>query len=153
MTDFYIHVETCSNSAFQEPKLVTLPSFDFSERQRQLQKYELVMLSTQTVQEFQSMFIEKKVEFNEPLFQAWLVLKNASLPTEQQMIKTVLNDHLAFDVQKKKTQRKRKLPEGPARYDPWEQILLEQLEKAKDKGPSKPMKVVAKSNKNRDFPI
>ena len=95
-------METCSNSAFPEPKLVTLPSFDFSERQRQPQKFELVMLST-----LQSRFAEKKVEFNEPLFQAWLVFKNASLPTEQQIIKTVLNDHLASNVKKKKTQRKR----------------------------------------------
>ena len=73
------------------------------------------------------------------------------MPTEQQIVKAVLNDHLASNVQKKKTQRKRNLPEGPARYDPcsseWEQILLEQSEKTKDKGPSKQKKVVAKSNK------
>ena len=63
----------------------------------------------------------------EPLFQAWLVLKNASLPTESQAL------HTSTNIPKKKTTRKRNLPEGPARYDisspEWENILIEQASK------------------------
>jgi hypothetical protein len=53
--------------------------------------------------------------------------KNASLPTESQALYTSTN------FPKKKTTRKRNLPEGPARYDisspEWENILIEQASK------------------------
>ena len=61
--------------------------------------------------------------------------QDASLPTKAQALKKVLGDHTASNVPKKKTNRKRNLPLGPARYDPsspeWEEILLEQASKKK----------------------
>ena len=58
---------------------------------------------------------------------------------------------MATNVQKKKTQIKRKLPQGPSRYDPcspeWEQILIEQSEKAKSKVLPNRKKNVAKAKK------
>ena len=48
-------------------------------------------------------------------------------------MKKVLEDHTASNVPKKKTNRKRNLPIGPARYDPsspeWEEILKDQAAK------------------------
>ena len=101
------------------------------------------------VQEFESLFEKKSINFDEPLFNAWLVLKNSSLPTEAQVVASVLQDHLASNVPKKKTQRKQNLPVGPARYDPsspeWEMILIEQSEKSSKKSTEKSKHSVAKS--------
>ena len=62
-----------------------------------------------------------------------MVLKNASLPSESQALQEVIASHTASNIQKKKTNRKRNLPEGPARYDinspEWENILIDQANK------------------------
>ena len=76
------------------------------------------MLSEETADEFNKLFNERIVNLEEPLFKAWLVLKNASLPTEAQVLEKIIEDHTAKNIPKRKTKRKRQLPEGPARYDP-----------------------------------
>ena len=100
-----------------------------------MKKFEFLLLSEETADEFNKLFAERKLDIQEPLFQSWLILKNAFLPTEAQALKKVLGDHTASNVPKKKTNRKRNLPLGPARYDPsspeWEEILLEQASKKK----------------------
>ena len=66
----------------------------------------------------------------EPLFQSWLSLKVASVPSEAEAINLVLSKHTASGVPKRKARRQVKLPVGPARYDPsspeWKEILVEQ---------------------------
>ena len=89
----------------------SVPQFTLAERATQLNKYEVLLLTPEQVSEFNRHFTERSLDIMEPLFQAWLVLKNASLPTESQAL------HTSTNIPKKKTTRKRNLPEGPARYD------------------------------------
>jgi hypothetical protein len=100
----------------------------------------------------------------EPLFQAWLVLKNASLPTESQALQEVIASHTATNIPKKKTARKRNLPIGPARYDisspEWENILIEQANKKpgpaakkSKEGMKTPAKPAGKSKQGNKTPV
>ena len=128
-------------------ELKTVPNLSLKERDRQLHKFEMLLLSEETVEEFNQLFADTKLEIQEPLFQSWLILKNASLPTEDQALKKVLEDHTASNVPKKKTNRKRNLPIGPARYNPsspeWEEILKDQAAK-KNVTTKKPPKTTQK---------
>ena len=135
---FEIHQAICSSNnptpIEPVPELKTVPNLNLKERERQLHKFEFLLLSEETVEEFNQLFADRKLEIQEPLFQSWLILKNASsLPTEDQALKKVLEDHTASNVPKKKTNRKRNVPIGPARYDPsspeWEEILKDQAAK------------------------
>ena len=146
---FDIHHSTCSVT--QEPattKLLTVPDLSLKERGRQLNKFEILLLSEETAEEFNKLFADRNLDVQEPLYQAWLVLKNASLPTEAQALKKVLEDHTASNIPKKKTNRKRNLPQGPARYDPsspeWEEILTEQALKKKKPNETKEKQSQAK---------
>ena len=132
------------------PEIKTVPDFSLKDRGRQLQKFEMLLLSEETIDEFNQLFSERNLDAQEPLFQSWLILKNASLPTEDQALKKVLQDHTASNVSKKKTNRKRNLPLGPARYDPvspeWEAILHEQAAK-KPKAKNNPKQPQPKQKK------
>ena len=85
----------------------------------------------------------------EPLFQSWLSLKIASVPSEAEAIKLVLSKHTASGVPKRKARRQVKLPVGPARYDPsspeWKEILVEQEE---NKSKKRKSPKVSDENKN-----
>jgi hypothetical protein len=109
------------------------PQFILAERATKLSKYEVLLLTPEQVSEFNRHFTERNLDIMEPLFKAWLVLKNASLPTESQALQEVTANHTATNIPKKKTNRKRNLPEGPARYDisspERENILIEQASK------------------------
>lgn len=153
-TVIHIHMSLCSiqapiSSPPPPPKLFTIPELSLKDRQRQLDKFEMLMLSEETSEEFNKLFTERTVNLDEPLFKAWLVLKNASLPTEAQVLEKIIDDHTAKNIPKKKTNRKRQLPEGPARYDPssseWEIILLEQAAKKKKVANPKPKKASKKN--------
>ena len=74
-----------------------------------LVKFEMLMLSEKSNLEFNTAFSERNISYEEPLFKAWLVLKNASLPTEAQVLQKVIEDHTAINIPKKKTTRKRNL--------------------------------------------
>ena len=118
-----------------------------------MQKFEFLLLSEETAEEFNQLFTDRKLDIQEPLFQSWLILKNASLPTEAQALDKVLGDHTASNVPKNKTNRKRNLPIGPARYDPsspeWEEILQEQASKKKNPAKIKKKPAPAQSNKKK----
>ena len=126
---------TATTSTPAPPTHPTPPVLEFSlaERINQLQKYEIVFLTPEQILQFSECFEARSLSSSEPLFQAWVVFKNATLPTEEQAVTNVLSEHTASNVQKKKTTRKVNKPVGPARYDPnspeWEQILIEQSEK------------------------
>jgi hypothetical protein len=78
--------------------LKTVPNLSLKERDRQLHKFEILLLSEETVEEFNQLFADRKLEIQEPLFQSWLILKNASLPTKDQALETTL--HLTFPKRK-----------------------------------------------------
>ena len=94
---------------------------------------EVLLLTPEQISEFNRHYTERNLDSVEPLFQAWLVLKNASLPTESQALQEVIANHTATNIPKKKTTRKRNLHDGPSRYDisspEWENILIEQASK------------------------
>ena len=85
----------------------------------------------------ESLFAAKRFNVDNPPYQAWLVLKRASLPTAEQevmgqvdifyillhcilnqIIIQVLASHTPRNVQKRKRTKKESLPEGAARYLP-----------------------------------
>ena len=155
---FEIHTSSCSvtpapTTIQTVPELRTVPELSLKERGRQLQKFEFLLLSEETAEEFNQLFTDRKLDIQEPLFQSWLILKNASLPTEAQALDKVLGDHTASNVPKNKTNRKRNLPIGPARYDPsspeWEEILQEQASKKKNPAKIKKKPAPAQSNKKK----
>ena len=82
------------------------PNLNLKERERQLHKFEFLLLSEETVEEFNQLFADRKLEIQEPLFQSWLILKNASLPTEDQAWKKVLEDHTACSQEENQSQKK-----------------------------------------------
>ena len=98
-----------------------------------LNKFEVLLLTPIQVQEFKENFEENNISIQEALFQSWLQLKAATTPTEQKALTQVLDNHSAKNVQKRKTVRKDKKPDGPSRYDPsspeWVEILEEKENK------------------------
>ena len=113
-----------------DESLSSVPVFTLSDRLTMLNKFEVLLLSSEQVSEFNQLFKERKLGMMEPLFQSWLSLKIASVPSEAEAIKLVLSKHTASGVPKRKARRQVKLPVGPARYDPsspeWKEILVEQ---------------------------
>ena len=138
MTNFLsIHLENCSASddSITGQDLSSTPEVSLEERANHLLKYEVLLLTQNQIAEFNQLFSERKLSSADHLFQAWLILKNASLPTEAQALQNVLQSHTASNIPKKKTAVRRNLPSGPARYNPsgpeWEDILEEQAKKKK----------------------
>ena len=84
------------------------------------------------------------------------ILKNVSLPTEKQALKKVLKDHTASNVPRKKTNHKRNLPVGPARYNPsspeWEEILQDQAVKKKKENVTTRKPAKTKQKKKQEDP-
>ena len=64
------------------------------------------MLSEETADEFNKLYNERAVNLEELLFKVWLVLKNASLPTEAQVLQKIIEDHTAQNIPKRQTNRK-----------------------------------------------
>ena len=128
-------VMVSSQPEYQEvaPVLATVPDFSLAERATQLNKFEVLLLTPEQVSEFNKHFSDRNLKISEPLFQAWLTLKNASLPTESQALMEVIAGHTAANIPKKKTARKQNLPKGPARYNinspEWENILVDRANK------------------------
>ena len=90
----------------------------------------MLLLNPKQVAEFEKVFSQNKLNIQEPIFQSWLVLKLASIPSESEALTSILESHTAKNISKRKKPRKENLPIGPARYDPasqeWVSILEEQ---------------------------
>ena len=82
----------------------------------------------------------------EPLYQAWLHLKFASLGTEHDAINKVLTAKVPKNIPRQKRKRNDPLPKGAARHNPlskeFKEALLEQESKKETKAapPAKKMK-------------
>ena len=128
---------TGQNEISPDNTFATVPKFSLSERLVMLNKFEVLLLTSEQIQEFNKFFKERKLHLEEPVYQSWLHLKIASVPSEAEAIQQVLSKHTASNVPKRKTKRIAQLPDGPARYDPsspeWKKILEEQ-ENKKEKG-------------------
>ena len=98
-----------------------------------------MLLTPGQVKEFNQKFADKKVIQKAPLFNSWLPLKLATIPTEAEAVRRVLANHTASNVPKRKQCRQQNLPTGKDRFNPispaWINHLTEQ--ENKKKGPSK----------------
>jgi hypothetical protein len=120
-----------------------LPEISLADRKVHLTKYEVLLLNSDQVEEFNSKFSAGVMESTEPLYQAWLVLKLSTLTTESEALIQVLGNHTATNIPKRVTKRKSVLPDGPPRYDPsspeWVKILQDR--ENKETGQTKKRKV------------
>ena len=118
-----------------EPELKTMEKFSTSDRLVHLNKYEVLMLTPSQVEEFRDNFEKRNFKIQEPLFQSWFTLKLASIPSESEALKRVLQAHTANNVPKRINKRKTNTPTGVARYNPaspeWVEILQQQEIKKK----------------------
>ena len=159
---FHIHTIYCepvpstttiedNDTAMVDESLSSVPQFTLSDRLTMLNKFEVLLLSSEQISEFNQLFKDRKLGVKEPLFQSWLSLKIASVPCEAEALQIVLSKHTSSGVPKRKARRQTKLPEGPARYDPssgeWREILVEQEENKSKK--SKKRKSPEVSDKNK----
>lgn len=91
-------------------------------------KFEVLLLTPELTQEFNEMF-ESGSACLEPLYSSWVVLKVATIPTEEEALDSVLSSHTAKNVPKRAKKRNANVPVGPMRYDPsssaWVEILKE----------------------------
>ena len=86
---------------------------------RMLVQFEAVFLTEIQQKNFQKLFDERKFDEPNPVFQSWLPLKLASLPTEAEALKSILVAHTPASIPKQTTKQSgRKIPDGAARFDP-----------------------------------
>ena len=134
-------------------RLATVPIYSLDERKTMLIKFEVLLLTPPQIAEFSSLYEERNLVQEEPLFSAWLTLKLATIPTEKEALDKVLRSHEAINVPKRKTKRKQNVPSGPARFDPSSQDWISILEEtgktsaAKKKKPNQEQKEPKKKTK------
>ena len=108
------------------------------EKIRQLEKFEIVFLQPDQVQEFRKVFeAGVRYECSASLYLSWLPLKLDSMETEQEVLDRFFTDKTPSNLQKKQTARKVRKPEGSARFDPlsaeWREIWEDQDQAKKEK--------------------
>ena len=69
-----------------------------ADRITQLIKFEVLLLTQDLVLQFNKWFEEMQLEIAEPLFQAWVVLENATLPSEAQTVAQVGKNTVIADM-------------------------------------------------------
>ena len=114
------------------------------EKIRQLEKFEIVFLQPDQVQEFREVFeAGVRYECSASLYLSWLPLKLDSMETEQEVLDRFFTDKTPSNLQKKQTARKVRKPEGSARFEPlsmerhgmeeWKEIWEDQDQAKKEK--------------------
>ena len=108
------------------------------EKIRQLEKFEIVFLQPDQVQEFREVFeAGVRYECSASLYLSWLPLKLDSMETEQEVLDRFFTDKTPSNLQKKQTARKVRKPDGSARFDPlsteWKEIWEDQDQAKKEK--------------------
>ena len=86
---------------------------------RMLMQFEAIFLTETQCERFMKLYNEKKFDVPNPVFQSWLPLKLASLPTKSAALQAVLGAWTPTAIPKKTTKRAgRKVPEGAACFNP-----------------------------------
>ena len=115
--------------------LKTVSDLDQEDREEHLNKFEVCVLNKKQRAEFNDFFRRGIVDVEEPLFQSWLKLKRAALPSEAKALEAVLANVVPKSLPRKTSKRKIVGPTGPDRNDPcsagWVQHYQEQEEKEK----------------------
>ena len=113
------------------------------EKKHQLDKFEIVFLQPDQVQEFREVFeAGVRYECSASLYLSWLPLKLDSME-QQEVLDRFFTDKTPSNLQKKQTARKVRKPEGSARFDPlsmerhgmeeWKEIWEDQDQAKKEK--------------------
>ena len=115
---------------------------------KMLLQFEAMFLTDIQQKNFQQLFDERKFEEPNPVFQSWLPLKVASLPTEAEALKSILKARTPAAIPKRTAKRTgKKVPDAAARFDPVSKEWKEILEEREDKTTSKKKGEKSKSSK------
>ena len=119
-------------------QLKTVREMTRDEKIRQLEKFEIVFLQPDQVQEFREVFeAGVRYECSASLYLSWLPLKLDTMETEQEILDRFFTDKTPSNLQKKQTARKVRKPDGSARFDPlsteWKEIWEDQDQAKKEK--------------------
>ena len=128
-------IPVSANESFQ---LKTVREMTRDEKIRQLEKFEIVFLQPDQVQEFREVFeAGVRYECTSSLYLSWLPLKLDTVETEQEVLDRFFSDKTPSNLQKKQTARKVRKPDGSARFDPlsseWKEIWQDQEQANKEK--------------------
>ena len=129
-----------------------MPSSSLDDKKTMLTKFEVLLLNSSQVAEFNSLFADKSWVQDEPLFSSWLTLKLATIPTEKEALDQVLRSHKAVNVPKNKQKRKQNVPSGPTRFDPSSQDWISILEETEEVTAAKKRKLDAKKKSPKVTP-
>ena len=102
---------------------------------RMLHQFEAIFLTEDQKNMFEKMFHDKKLDNKNTLFQSWLPMKLATLPSEVQALDAVIESRSPKDIPQRKKRTNRGLPVGQDRFNPtseeWKKIMV-YLEKPKE---------------------
>ena len=91
----------------------------YRERAKHLKKFELNILDDDEylIAEFEELMKRGKIKSDEPLYNAWIALKIASIPTEEEALLETLRSNIAGKIPRPKSTVNRLYPEGASRYN------------------------------------
>ena len=97
---------------------------------RMLHQFEAIFLMEDQKTMFEKMFHDKKLDDKNTLFQSWLPMKLATLPSEVQALDAVIESRSPKDIPQRKKRTNRGLPVGQDRFNPtseeWKKIMENQ---------------------------
>ena len=112
-----------------------------------LKKFQFNFLTESQLVQCEKLFLERNFTEPNPIYQAWLQLKLASLPTEGEALQAVLQKHAPKNLPKWKKAVIHKVPYGAARFNPisqdWVKILEDRDSNASAPPPAKTIKTTA----------
>ena len=102
---------TSSDVGSANPALPTFILYD-------LKKFQFNFLSEAQLAYCEQFFMQKNFKEPNPIYQAWLQLKIASLPTEADALQAVLQKHSPENLPKRRKTSIKNVPDGPSRFNP-----------------------------------
>ena len=140
---------TCTQTSEKEMEEDPIPKFTA----RSLHQYEAVFFTETQLKHCEKLLEEKNFTHPNPMYQAWLTLKLASLPTEKEAIQKVLDRHSPSNLPKcQKTSQRNEL-RGAARFNPTSQEWVEILEEREAKNNLEPSQKKKTSTNDNSKPI
>ena len=104
-------------------------------RERHLSHFEQSVLTIEQVEKFNDIFGRGITDVDEPLFQAWLLLKRAAAPppTEEEAFARVIRNAVPRNIERPVSKRKAIGPSGPEKVDPTSDGWVEYLEEVEER--------------------
>ena len=112
-----------SSSSSVDVLLEKQRNLTFRQKQRQLLRFEAV-LDDEDVERFEELYSKAMFDVPHAGFQAWLMLKQQAMGTEEEALDRVLSSRMPKNIPKKKTSRTDDKPVGDARYSADDESIL-----------------------------